>query len=110
LSAGIVAATAIMYPRLGAVIAFFSPTLAAVLLPGLGFLFIVGAAISWWEWKRVAPGSAGDLGIPAANPLQLMTALIFAFIFVAVSLTTSWVEAGCCRCLCWNLIARSPVG
>ena len=82
LSAGIVAATAIMYPRLAAVVAFFSPILAAVLLPGLGFLFIVGAAISWWEWKRVAPGSADDLAIPAANPLQLMTALIFALIFV----------------------------
>ena len=93
LSAGIVAATAIMYPRLAVVIAFFSPALAAVLLPGLGFLFICGAAISWWEWKRVTPGSTGDLAIPAANPLQLTTALIFALIFAAVSLATSWVEA-----------------
>ena len=93
LSAGIVAATAIMYPRLAAVVAFFSPALVAVLLPGLGFLFIVGAVISWWEWKRVAPGFAYDLAIPAANPLQFITALIFALLFVAVSLATTWVEA-----------------
>jgi uncharacterized membrane protein (DUF4010 family) len=93
LPAGIIAATAIMYPRLGAVIAFFSPTLAAVLLSGLDFLFIVGAVISRWEWKKVEPGSAGDLAIPAPNPLQLLTALIFALVFVAVSLATAWVES-----------------
>ena len=71
LSAGIIAATAVMYPRLEAVIAFFSPPIAAVLLPGLGFLFIVAAAISWWEWRNIQPSYADDLAIPAANPLQL---------------------------------------
>jgi uncharacterized membrane protein (DUF4010 family) len=67
LSAGIIAATAIMYPRLAAVIAFFSPPIAVVLLPGLGFLFTVAAAISWWEWRNIQPGYADDLAIPAAN-------------------------------------------
>ena len=93
LSAGIIAATAVMYPRLAAVIAFFSPPMAAVLLPGLGFLFTVGAAISWWEWRKIQPGYADDLAIPAANPLQLTTALLFAVVFLAVSLATAWVES-----------------
>jgi uncharacterized membrane protein (DUF4010 family) len=90
LSAGIVAATAIMYLRLAAVVAFFNLPLAVVLLPALASLFIVGAAIAWWEWRKIEPGSAGDLAVPVANPLQLMTALIFAALFLLVSLVTAW--------------------
>jgi uncharacterized membrane protein (DUF4010 family) len=93
LSAGIITATAVMYPRLAVVIAFFSPPIAVVLLPGLGFLFTVAAAISWWEWRKIQPSYADDLAIPAANPLQLTTALIFAVVFLAVSLATAWVQS-----------------
>src|SRR5712671_219027 len=91
-SAGIIVATAVMYPRLAAVIAFFSPPIAVVLLPGLGFLFTVAAAISWWEWRKIQPSYPDDLAIPAANPLQLTTALIFAAVFLAISLATAWVQ------------------
>jgi uncharacterized membrane protein (DUF4010 family) len=93
LSAGIVAATAIMYPRLAAVVAFFNLPLAVALLPAVAFLFIVGAAAAWREWRKIEPGAAEDLAVPAANPLQLTTALIFAALFMAVSLVTGWVEA-----------------
>jgi hypothetical protein len=93
ISAGIIAATAVMYPRLAAVIAFFSPPIAAVLLPGLGFLFTVAAAISWWEWRKIQPSYADDLAIQPANPLQLTTALIFAVVFLVVSLATAWVQS-----------------
>jgi uncharacterized membrane protein (DUF4010 family) len=91
LSAGIVAATTVMYPRLAAVVAFFNLPLAVALLPALAFLFIVGVAAAWWEWRKIEPGSAEDLAVPAANPLQLTTAMIFAALFLAVSLATSWV-------------------
>jgi len=64
-----------------------------LLVCGLGFLFTVGAAISWWEWRKIQPNFADDLVIPAANPLQLTTALIFALVFLAVSLVTAWVHA-----------------
>jgi uncharacterized membrane protein (DUF4010 family) len=90
-SAGIIAATAVMYLRLLAVIAFFSLPLAAVLLPGAGLLFAAGLAISWREWSKIAPGDTEDLVIPASNPLQLTTALIFAILFFAISLVTAWV-------------------
>jgi uncharacterized membrane protein (DUF4010 family) len=93
LSAGMIAASAVMYPRLAAVVAFFSPPWATALLPGLGVLFVAGAVLSWWEWRKLEPGSIEDLAIPAANPLQLMAALIFAALFLAVSLVTAWVEA-----------------
>ena len=35
-----------------------------------------------------------DLVIPTANPLQLTTALIFAVVFLAVSVVTAWVQSG----------------
>ena len=53
LSAGIIAATAVMYPRLAALIAFFSPPIAVVLLPGLGFLFTLAAASMQTTWRSL---------------------------------------------------------
>jgi hypothetical protein len=50
LSAGIIAATAIMYPRLTVLVALFNLPLAARLLPTLSFLFI-------------APGGVGVVGM-----------------------------------------------
>jgi uncharacterized membrane protein (DUF4010 family) len=93
LSAAIVAATAVMYLRLAVVIAIFNIPLAAAVLPALVSLFIVGAVLVWWEWRNIEPGSAGNLAIPPANPLQLTTALIFAVLFLAISLLTAWVES-----------------
>ncbi len=92
LSAGIITATAIMYPRVGIVIAFFDPDLAVALLPALTVLFTAAALLAWREWRRIAPGAAEALAIPVFNPLQLSTALVFAALFLAVSLLTAWVE------------------
>ena len=91
-SAGIVAATAMMYPRTAVIIAFFSLPLAMILLPALAFLFIAGGLLAWWEWRKIEPGSAGKLAIPAANPLQLTTAVVFTALFLGVSLATTWAE------------------
>jgi uncharacterized membrane protein (DUF4010 family) len=92
LAAGIVAATAVMYLRLAVVIALFSLPLAASLAPALAFLFAAAGFLTWREWRRAECGSAQDLAIPAANPLQLTTALVFAALFAAISLATVWVE------------------
>jgi uncharacterized membrane protein (DUF4010 family) len=92
-SAGIVAATAMMYPRTAVIIAFFSLPLAMILLPALGFLFITAALLAWWEWRKIEPGSAEKFAIPTTNPLQLTTALVFTAIFLGVSLATTWAEA-----------------
>ncbi len=90
LPAGIIAATAMMYPRLGAVIAFFSPTLAAVLLSGLDFLFIVGAVISLVEMEEGhrSPGiwQSRSEPVAAADGTDLRPG------FVAAP-ATAWVES-----------------
>ncbi len=92
LSAGTVAATAIMFLRLAIVVALFSLPLAAVLAPALAVLCAAGGLLAWSEWRRAGRGGANDLGVPAANPLQLSTAMVFAALFVVISLATVWVE------------------
>jgi uncharacterized membrane protein (DUF4010 family) len=92
LSAGIIAATCVMYLRIGVVVALFSLPLAAILAPALAFLLGAAGLLAWREWRRTERIPSPDLAIPAANPLQLTTALVFAALFVAISLATAWAE------------------
>jgi uncharacterized membrane protein (DUF4010 family) len=93
LAAGIVAATAVMYVRLGVVIALFNVHLAWALAPALGALFAFGAGFATYEWRRIANRQhAADLSVPAINPLQIPTAFIFAAIFVIISVATAWIR------------------
>jgi len=56
-------------------------------------LFAVGAALAWREWRRGERTAPAELAVPVSNPLQLTTALVFAAVFVAVSLASVWIEA-----------------
>lgn len=93
LAAEIVAATAIMFLRLAVVVALFSLPSAATLAPALALLCAAAGLFVWREWRRVERGAADNLAIPAANLLQLSTALLFAALFVVISLATVWVES-----------------
>jgi uncharacterized membrane protein (DUF4010 family) len=93
LAAGIVAATAVMYLRLGVIIALFDPRFAWALAPALAALFVFGAALAAYEWRRSAEQqSDASLQVPATNPLQVTTAVTFAVIFVVVSVLTEWIR------------------
>jgi len=93
IAAGIVAATAVMYLRLGVVIAIFSPHLALALAPALIALCVIGAGLSAYEWRRMQARPAdGGLAVPPMNPLQIPTALIFAALLVVISIVTAWVR------------------
>jgi uncharacterized membrane protein (DUF4010 family) len=94
LAAGIVVATAVMYLRLGVVVALFNVQFALALAPALAGLFAVGAAMSAYEWRRASATIADkNLSVPAANPLQIPTAVVFALIFVVISVVSSWAQA-----------------
>ena len=94
LAAGIVAATAIMYVRLGVVVALFNPRFALALAPALAGLFVVGAVIAGLEWRRaVRQGQGGGLDVSQTNPLQLQTAAVFAVLFVVISAVSAWAKA-----------------
>ncbi len=91
---GIVVATGLMYLRLGLVIAAFNLKLALTLAPVLGALAAAAlAGTALWRWatrRRSAPSPT--VGLPA-NPLEISTALVFALMFVLISLATEWVKS-----------------
>ncbi len=92
---GIVLATALMYLRLGVVVAIFNLPLALKLATPLVLLALSGAALAalcFWLGRR---GDEGEhIGAPQAkNPLELPAALIFAVLFVVISVGSSWVKA-----------------
>ena len=93
LSAGIVAATAIMYVRLGLVVAVFDQRFALTLAPALVALCAIGAALAIYEWRRPRARSAKtNLAVLPKNPLQIPTAAIFAALIVVISVVSAWVR------------------
>ncbi|MGO8919035.1 MAG: MgtC/SapB family protein [Stellaceae bacterium] len=92
--AGIILATALMYPRVLAVIAFFNLPLAADLAPSLLLLTALGLALAAWQYRRAgaAPGEAPP-GEAPRNPLELCAAALFAVLFVVISIASSWVKS-----------------
>ncbi len=92
---GIVLATALMYLRLGVVVAIFNLPLAMTLSVPLIMLLATGgalAAICLWTGKRAEHREAIQSPSPT-NPLELPTAFVFAVMFVAISIGSSWVSA-----------------
>ena len=93
ISAGIVVATAIMYIRLGVVVAVFDAHLALILAPALAALCVIGAALAFYEWRRPrARNAKSNLAVPPKNPLQIPAALIFAALIVVISIISAWVK------------------
>ncbi len=89
LESSIVAATAMMYLRILIVCSLFNGELGRMLvlpLLGLAALGVLLAA------QRFRGGQQTVAAISPRNPLQLGTALVFALLFVAISLLTTFVE------------------
>jgi uncharacterized membrane protein (DUF4010 family) len=108
--AGITLATAIMYLRILAIVAFFNWALAWQLAPWLIGLSLAGLVICALQY-RFAPqpadakaqetgketgketGQETGLRPAGGNPLELGPAALFAALFVAVSLVSNWAKA-----------------
>ena len=95
--AGITLATAIMYLRVLAVVAFFNLTLAKELAPALCGLSLAGLIVCALQYRFGAPpaslGQRSALQPSGGNPLELGPAALFAFLFIAVSLLSNWAKA-----------------
>ena len=96
--AGITLATAIMYLRILAVVAFFNMALARALAPWLGGLSLAGLIVCALQYRFARP--APEATAPAAtlqptggNPLELGPAALFAILFVVVSFVSNWAKA-----------------
>jgi uncharacterized membrane protein (DUF4010 family) len=96
--AGITLATSIMYLRIAAIVAIFNLTLARILaLPLIG-LALAGLAICafqyWWgQSPEKSKGQAAMLPANGENPLEIVPAVVFAGLFVATSLASSFATA-----------------
>jgi uncharacterized membrane protein (DUF4010 family) len=91
---GIVLATALMYLRLGVVVAIFNLPLALRLAFPLVLLAVAGgvaALCCLWLGSRAERGEY-SAAPPPGNPLELTAALIFAVLFVAISIGSMWVK------------------
>lgn len=91
---GILLATAIMYLRLLIVVGLFNQSLAVTLAPAMVVLAVAGLALAglWRLASRATSSAESADGVPG-NPLELTTALVFASLFVVVSVAASWVRA-----------------
>jgi uncharacterized membrane protein (DUF4010 family) len=88
---GIVLATAVMYVRLLVIIALLNLTLALELAPTLLILAAAGAALAVLHGNPTRMGKTEIGAATPANPLELNAALIFAVLFVVISVASSWV-------------------
>jgi uncharacterized membrane protein (DUF4010 family) len=92
--AGITLATAIMYLRILAVVAAFNVLLARSLAPSLGGLFLFGLMLTALQYRAHAdsPDIAPHVDLANRNPLELGPAVVFAALFVAVSLLSNFIK------------------
>ena len=90
-AASIVLATAMMYPRLLVVVGIFKLSLALALLPAFMGLALLSGALAYWLNLGSAP-SNDAIGVTTSprNPLELTSALLFAFLFVVITAVTKY--------------------
>jgi uncharacterized membrane protein (DUF4010 family) len=93
--AGITLATGIMYLRIAAIVAIFNVTLARILAGPLVSLASAGLAICalqyWWGKSPGEPKTQAAM-LPSSNrnPLEIIPAAVFAALFIATSLASSF--------------------
>lgn len=88
---GIILATTIMYVRMLIIVAVFNQALAAALAPPLLALAALGLLLSAaWYWFGRSPHQDVAHATEPPNPLELKAATVFAALFVAVSVASSW--------------------
>jgi uncharacterized membrane protein (DUF4010 family) len=92
ISAGIVAATGVMYLRLGVVIAIFDASFALTLAPALVALAAISGGLAAYEWRHTVKRRGQSLALAPRNPLQISTAVVFAVLLVVISVITAWVR------------------
>jgi uncharacterized membrane protein (DUF4010 family) len=88
---GIALATAVMYLRILVIIAVFNWSLAVSLAPSLLALSLLGFALAGLhDWCAGRPAAQTSVRVEPSNPLELSAAALFAVLFVAISIASTW--------------------
>jgi len=94
-AAAIMLSTPTMYLRILFLVAAFMPLGAVRLLPPFLLFSALSGCYAWWlrrgEPVAAEPEPAPDMEVKEKNPLELNAALLFALMFVTVSLVTKYV-------------------
>jgi uncharacterized membrane protein (DUF4010 family) len=94
-AAAIMLSTPTMYLRILFLVAAFMPLGAVRLLPPFLLFSALSGGYAWWlrrgEAAIALPEAAPDVEVKEKNPLELNAALLFALMFVTVSLVTKFV-------------------
>jgi len=93
LSSSIIIATALMYLRLLGIAYAFNITIASSLLLPYAILALVTIIVAVVLFKKSKQKNKSDLAVPKEdkNPLELSTAFLFAFLFIAMATLTHFV-------------------
>ena len=94
LNAALLLSTSVMFLRILIVVAIFNLGLATALAPSLAFLFVSGvvlAALLYWRGSGAGAENGAEV-LPPSNPLEIQTALVFALLFIALSLAVGWAR------------------
>ena len=90
-AAAIVLSTAMMYPRLLAVIGIFKLSLAISLLPVFSGLAVLAGGLAFWLHRgNTAAKNSLTVTTSPKNPLELTSALLFAFLFMVITAVTKY--------------------
>jgi uncharacterized membrane protein (DUF4010 family) len=91
---GIILATSVMYLRLLVIIGVFDRPLAFGLAPALLGLSAVGLVMAGlWYWIGGTRAAGRPPAKPSSNPLEIGAAVVFATLFVLISLVSAWVRS-----------------
>ncbi|MGA7569417.1 MAG: DUF4010 domain-containing protein [Candidatus Aquilonibacter sp.] len=91
ITAGIVAATAMMFLRMVVIVAIFNIALARSIVIPMLVLAVISITIAFIFARRGAGVKAPN--VAPKNPLRLGTAAIFAALLITVSVVSKWVQA-----------------
>jgi uncharacterized membrane protein (DUF4010 family) len=92
IQAAIILASSLMYLRVAIVVAVFNMPLALSLAPLLLGLFFFGLLLSAACYFRGRGTGPGGMALAPINPLELNAALVFAGLFIVISLASAWVK------------------
>ncbi|HUO25587.1 MAG TPA: MgtC/SapB family protein [Candidatus Aquilonibacter sp.] len=88
-SGAILIASGVMYLRLVVLLALFNRQLAAILAPAFLVLAGLAIAVGWlWSSRRDERSSQIKREFEPKNPLELLTAFLFALLFLAMLIAT----------------------
>lgn len=93
-SAGIILASSIMFLRVTVVTAIFNTALFQAILAPCLLMAITGIAGAWLTLRKQKETETSDTEIKLGNPVNILNAMIFGLVYIAISLLVYYANQG----------------